>query len=237
VKRVLLAGLLILVGAIPALAQMPMMRMPQMPTEFKLPPVGSWCEYTIIDREDNDTIVFKYLLPGKEKCGDKECHWFEFQIEENEELNVVKMLVSGDPQKKGNLKRLIIKSGDEPAIEIPIAMMQQAEDESQEAEAEDRKEEKAEETEEEGTGKVKLGEEKVKTKAGEFECTHLRVKDEEEQLDLWMNESVPFFNLVKMNSTTSSMEITGLGDSGAKTAITEEPQPMPMPGIPGKGEE
>jgi hypothetical protein len=229
VKRVSLLLLLILVGALPVLAQMPMMRMPHVPNEFKIPPVGSWCEYTILDEEGSDTIIFKYSLPGKEKYGDDECHWFEFQVKENDELNVIKMLISGDPQEQGNLKRLIIKSGDEPAIEIPVGMMQASAEESAE-------EEEKEESEEPETGRVEVGKETIETQAGRIECTHFRVGPESEHTDLWITDTVPFFSLARLTSKDMTMELRAYGDSGAKSAITEEPQQMPMPGMPGEDE-
>lgn len=229
-RRILLLALLFSLAALAAWPQMPMMRMPQMPTEFTIPPVGSWCEYSILDKENGDTITFKYSLPSEEKCGDKDCHWFEFQVKENDELNIVKMLISGDPQKEGNLRRLIIKSGDDPAIEIPVGMMHSAAEES--AEESEAEESKARESEEPETDRVEVGEEKIETRAGELKCTHVKVGAGEEQIDLWMNDTVPFFNLARLTSEGSTMELTGYGDSGAKSAITEEPQQMPMPGMP-----
>jgi hypothetical protein len=233
VKRILAAFLLILVGALSASAQMPMMRMPQVPTEFKIPPVGSWCEYGILDKEDSDTVIFRYSLPGKEACGDEECHWLEFQVKENDELNVVKMLISGDPQKHGNLKRLIIKSGDDPAIEIPMGMMQvPAEESGREPDPQDSDE--AEEPDETEVDRVEVGKETIKTQSGDIDCMHFRVGSEAEQVDLWMNDAIPFFNLARLTSETTTMELRAYGESGAVSAITEEPQQMPMPGMPGE---
>lgn len=232
-RKAVLLAVFVLAVALPLWAQMPMMRMPEMPVEFKIPPVGSWCEYKIVDKADNDTVIFKYSLPSKEKFDNEDCHWFEFQVSEDEELSIVKMLISGDPNEPKNLKRLIIKSGDEPAIEVPVGMMQAHAEESEGEEAEPEKEIESEE--EEKAAELKVGEETIETKAGKLECTHLRIKDEEEVIDMWVNDALPFFSLAKMTSNESTMEIMGFGDSGAKSAITEEPQKMPMPGIPGAG--
>jgi hypothetical protein len=198
------------------------LRMPQIPSEFKMPSVGAWSEYRVVG-EDKDTVLFKYALTGKEKCDEVDCYWYEFQVTEKDEKNIVKMLVSGDPSLTGNLKRLIVKNGDDPAVEIPVATMEAHDDEGEpESEEASAKPEKP----------AEVGVETIETPAGKLKCKHLRVKTEEDQVDLWVSEKIPFFNLAKMNQKDSSMEVIGYGDSGAKTGITEEPQKLPIPGLP-----
>ncbi|TET83031.1 hypothetical protein E3J38_01175 [candidate division TA06 bacterium] len=224
-KHALLAFIPFLI-VLSASAQIPTTRMPYMPTEFKMPSVGSWSQYWSINTEEGDTVVFKYSLTGKEKCGKTGCYWYEFQTTEGKQTNMVKMLVSGDPDEPGHLKRLIIKSGDEPAVELPVGTTHGAGTppsrvrESNEAEVV---------SEEENLFTV--GKETITTPAGKIKCTHLRIKKQEGQTDLWTNEAIPFFGIAKLVQAGMTMEITGYGESGAKTAISEEPEKMPKPGI------
>jgi len=199
--------------------------MPDMPTEFKIPPVGSWSQYRSINSEEGDTTILKYSLTGKEKFGKIDCYWYEFQTAEGEKISVVKMLISGDPDEPGNLKRLVLKSGDEPAVEIPIGMTHgigvaasgTGEPEETEAISEE--------------DVVTVGRETLTTDAGKINCTHFRMKKQEKQIDFWTSESIPFFGIARLVHSGLTMEITGYGESGAKTAIAEKPKEMPKPGI------
>ncbi len=208
--------------ALSAFGQMPGMRMPHIPSEFTMPSVGAWSEYRVVG-EEKDTVLFKYALTGKEKYEEVDCYWYEFQMTEEDEKNVVKMLVSGDPSLQGNLKRLIVKNGDDPAVEIPVAVMEAQDDEA---------EPEGEEVKSEPEKPKEMGVETIETPAGKLKCSHLRIKSKEDQVDLWVHEKIPFFNLARMTQKGSSMEVIGYGDSGAKTAITEEPQKIPIPGLP-----
>jgi hypothetical protein len=139
---------------------------------------------------------------------------------------MVKMLVSGDPDEPGNLRRLIIKSGDEPAVEIPVGATHGAGMAAA----------RARESEDVGAAAkeenlVTLADERITTPAGKIKCTHLRIKKQKRQTDLWINEAIPFFGIAKLIQGGLTMEVTGYGESGVKTAITEEPERMPKPGI------
>ena len=224
-KRYVMLTSVPLLIALSVSAQIPMTRMPDMPTEFKIPRVGSWSRYRSINSEEGDTTIFKYSLTGKEKFGKIDCYWYEFQTTEGEKISIVKMLISGDPDEPGNLKRLILKNGDEPAVEIPVGMTHSAgiaasrTGESEDIEAVS------------GRDLVTVGRETLTTDAGKINCTHLRIKNQEKQIDFWASESIPFFSIARSVHSGLTMEITGYGESGAKTAITEKPKKMPKPGI------
>lgn len=194
-KRYVVLTSLLLLSALSVLAQGPTARMPDMPTEFKIPPGGSWSEYRSINTKEGDTTILKYSLTGKEKFGKIDCYWYEFQTTVGGNINIVKMLILGDPDEPGNLKRLILKSGDEPAVEIPIGITHSA------GIAASRTRE-PEETE-------AISEEDLITAGRETLIT----------------------DIARSVYSGLAMEITGYGDFGAKTAITENPKEMPKPGI------
>jgi hypothetical protein len=65
----------------------------------------------------------KVAVVGKE--GDS--YWYETVMEGGRQGRVItKMLVSGDPGDTKSVKRMIFKQGNEPAMEMPVGMMQQS---------------------------------------------------------------------------------------------------------------
>ncbi|MFQ5906998.1 MAG: hypothetical protein ACE5JA_10575, partial [bacterium] len=191
---------------------------PDLPTEFKMPPVGAWSEYRIINIEGPDTVLIKYSLTGREKYDKADCYWFEYHIARDEEVDIIKMLISGDPKDPDNLKRLIVKRGDDRPIELPVPKRHSAVPESAKT-----------------PEPVTLGSETIITPAGKLKCTHLTVKNMKNKIDFWTNEKIPFFGLARSVDGNSVIEIMRYGKTGAKTGITEKPQKMPTPGMPRKG--
>lgn len=77
-----------------------------------------------------------------------------------------------------------------------------------------------------------LGPEKVTTPAGTFSCDHYRMIEGGETTDLWVAPTVSPYGLVKMTSADMTMTLQKL-ITGAKTRITEKPQKLEIPQIPG----
>ena len=85
--------------------------------EFR-PVLGSWAEYVITPAGEAPATL-KIAVVGQ----DGERYWYEMVITAPEGDRVVtKMLVSGNPSEPENLERLIVKPGDQPAIEMPIEL-------------------------------------------------------------------------------------------------------------------
>lgn len=225
----LVAGLLLI--ALPALGQMPFMRMPKMAGEFKMPAVGAWSEYRIIMADARDTVNLKLSITGKEKCDTLDCFWFEFQSGEFGGASVVKMLVSGDPNNQDNIKRIIIKRTEGSAIELPADLLHRPAPPRPEAEEPVKEGEKAEPASKEPE-MTNIGTETITLPAGKLKCIHMQAKEGEQTTDVWTNETVPFFGLAKSTDSKTTLELTGFGATGAKTAITEEPEKMPAPPPP-----
>jgi hypothetical protein len=196
--------------------------MPKMFGEFKMPEVGSYAEYKMTYPSEKVETIARMAIVGKEKTPDgKDLYWYEYQTTDPRTGNVdiVKMLISGDPQKEGTINRMIFKHNKDKAMELPEEMMQMIN-------APVKKEEKVKKE-----GEVRdLGKEKLQTPAGIFECAHKQyVSEKKEVSDVWQAKEVPLFGLVKSVTPGMSMEIQKFGKD-AKSAITEEPEKLTIPG-------
>jgi hypothetical protein len=219
----------VLVQALPSSAQMP--GIPKSYGEFKMTEVGSYATYKVIYKNTDAEQIVKHAIVGKEASmavpvGEegkteepKELYWYERQ-----EINpktgkvvIAKMLISGNPQEIGTVHRMIFKEGKEPASELPqafVQLMNQASADSSEAEEPEIQ---------------KLGKEKVKIGDKTLECTHLRYGPKNQPTaELWTNDQVPLFGLVKSDVRELSMELIEYGND-AVSGITEEPEQLEMP--------
>jgi hypothetical protein len=89
--------------------------------EFK-PVVGGWSEYQVTAKGEQPSKM-KMAIVGKE--GD--AYWYETVMEGGRQgRTIMKMLVSGNPEDQKNIKRMIVKQGNEPAMEMPVQMMGQS---------------------------------------------------------------------------------------------------------------
>jgi hypothetical protein len=181
---------------------------PKFYSDFK-PVVGGWSEYQMTSKSEGSTKM-KIAIVGKE--GD--AYWYETVMEGGRQgKNIVKMLVSGDPADTNNVKRMIVKTGNEPAMEMPVEMMQQS------SKGQEQK------------GKIiDKGTETIKVPAGSFKTQHMQYQDVE-TVDTWIYKDVSPYGLIKSQSRDMEMVLVGYG-TGAKTLITETPQKFEMPQMP-----
>ena len=177
--------------------------------EFK-PVIGGWSEYQITSKREGTTKM-KIAVVGKE--GD--AYWYETVMEGGKHgRTIMKMLVSGNPEDQKNIKRMIVKQGNEPAMEMPVQMMQQ----SPKGQGQ--------------SGKViDKGTETIKVPAGTFKTQHSQYQDAEGVVDTWMYKDVSPYGMIKSQSKDMEMVLTAYG-TGAKTQITETPQKFEMPQMP-----
>jgi len=176
--------------------------------EFK-PVIGGWSEYQMTTK-GNPPTKMKVAVVGKE--GD--AYWYETVMEGGREgRTITKMLVSGDPGDTKNVKRMIFKQGNDPAMEMPVQMMQQTSKGQGQ------------------TGKVvDKGTETIKVPAGTFKTQHMQYQDVE-TVDTWVYKDVSPYGMIKSQSKDMEMVLVGYG-TGAKTLITETPQKFEMPQMP-----
>ncbi len=209
IALVVFMGLILTIGSI-GYAQFGKSAGPRFYSEFK-PVVGGWSEYQITAKGEPPSKM-KIAIVGKE--GD--AYWYETVMETKQEGKVItKMLVSGNPEDQKNVKRMIVKMGDEPAMDMPVQMMQPSKEERPEK-----------------AGKIiDKGIETIKVPAGTFKTQHLQYQDPEGIVDAWVYKEVSPYGLIKSKSKDLEMILIGYG-SGAKTQITETPQKLEIPQIP-----
>jgi len=176
--------------------------------EFK-PVVGGWSEYQVTTKGSSPSKM-KVAVVGKE--GD--AYWYETVMEGGrEKRTIMKMLVSGNPEDQKNIKRMIVKQGNDPAMEMPVQMMQQSS---------------------KGQGQkgkiIDKGAETIKVPAGTFKTQHMQYQDVE-TMDTWVYKDVSPYGMIKSQSKDMEMVLLGYG-TGAKTQITETPQKFEMPQVP-----
>jgi hypothetical protein len=108
---------------------------------------------------------------------------------------------------------MIFKQGNDPAMEMPVEMMQQS------AKGQEQK------------GKiVDKGAETIKVPAGTFKTQHMQYQDVE-TVDTWIYKDISPYGMIKSVSKDTEMVLIGYG-TGAKTQITETPQKFEMPQMP-----
>jgi hypothetical protein len=218
----LAAFLLALAQAEPLRAQVPgILGMPKLYAEFKTPEVGTWVKYQLLDGKNQTESILRLSIVGEEKIkGEGDFLWYEIEQStlKTGDVYVIKMLISGNPQEPGVVKRMIYKSGKDPANELPqafVSLMNQ------------RPEEKAKAAEHKPK---ELGTEKIKTKMKTFSCVHTQDSPEGKSVtDTWTSDEVPLFGIVRSTSGTKTLELLEHG-KGAVTAIKETPKLLEMPG-------
>ncbi|HSB03924.1 MAG TPA: hypothetical protein VLK23_01935 [Thermodesulfobacteriota bacterium] len=180
-------------------------------SDFK-PVVGGWSEYQITPKGEAPSKM-KIAIVGKE--GDD--YWYETVMEGKQEGRIIsKMLVSGNPGDNKNVKRVIFKTGNEPAMEMPVQMMHMQQGSQPQ----------------EPKGKmIDKGEETIKVPAGTIKTQHYQYQDGGTAVDAWVKKDISPYGTVKSQSKDLEMVLTGYG-SGAKTLITETPKKFEMPKMP-----
>jgi hypothetical protein len=182
---------------------------PRLHGEFK-PVVGSWAEYQVKAEQSQAPTKMKIAIVGKEGTS----YWYETMMQGQEKV-VTKFLVSGDPEDQKNVKRMIMKPGNEPAMEMPVMGMGRQPSKPQQPK-----------------GKLTdKGMENITVPAGTFKARHFQYQDGKDVVDTWVTEKVPPYGIVKSQSKEFEMVLSSFG-TGAKSLITETPRKMQMPKMP-----
>ncbi len=189
-------------------AQLGRGRSPRFYSEFK-PVVGGWSEYEMKVKGQPPSKM-KIAVVGKE--GD--AYWLETVMDGGREGKMIsKVLVSGNPDDSKNIKRMIVKTGNRPAMEMPVQMMSRGKPQ-------------------EPAGKfIDKGMESIKVPAGTFTAQHVQYQTPEGLVDGWVYKDASPYGLVKSQTKDSEMVLTAYG-TGATTLITEQPKKFEMPKMP-----
>jgi len=177
-------------------------------TDFK-PVVSGWSEYEVKQKGESP-VKMKVAVVGKE--GD--AYWYETVMDRKGEGKMItKMLVSGNPDDRKNVKRIIVKMGNEPAMEMPV--MTQASAAHKEPE-----------------GKIiDKGSETIEVPAGSFKTQHTQYQGKDFVVDSWVYKDVSPYGMIKSQSKDFEMVLISYG-TGAKSLITETPKKFEMPAMP-----
>ena len=183
--------------------------------DFK-PVVGAWAEY-LMTAKGEDPVTMRLAIVGKEG----ESYWYEMVMAMGEEGNMVtKMLVSGNPQDPQNVTRMIIKAGDEPAMEMPVTGMAPPPTTGEK------------DVPKQPEGKlIDKGVEIIVVPAGTFKASHIQYTQEDTVVDSWVTADIGPYGMVKTTSKDVEMVLTAHG-TDAKTLITETPTKFEMPKMP-----
>ncbi len=199
---------------------------PQLFGNFQ-PVPGAWSEYTVVDKHTGAKTHMRMAIVGQEGDG----HWYEVLNDDGQSKNVVKMLVVGDPEDPNNIRRMILKSGDNPATEMPrdfVAMGRRMAAHMFErrsgvpAEAPP------------GLKAEEAGRRSVTVPAGTFSVQVHRIVDAQGKVYATydFDPAVLPFGVVTSATEKNTMELLGHG-SGATSRITETPVPLAgPPGMP-----
>ena len=192
------------------------------------PEPGVWSEYQVNDKKTGQATKMRMAIVGQEQGA----HWYEVTHDEGDNRNIIKMLVRGNPNEPDNIQRLIIKSGDGPAQEMPrdfvamgrkmaVHMFEQRSGVPAGA-----------------TDSVQVkdaGPRKVSVPAGTFDTTWHKILDADGEplAEYDSNSAVLPFGVVRSETDSNRMELLAHGRD-AVSAITEDPRTMMTPpGMPG----
>jgi hypothetical protein len=170
-------------------------------SEFK-PVLGAWSEYRVRASGDPDFRV-RIAVVGKEGPD----YWYETVIWSGGPM-ISKILASGDPNNEKNVKRMIVKYGNEPATEVPLVVKEMSPQKGK------------------TVRNIKdKGSEDIKVLAGTFTTKHFQYRENGKTTDTWENSCVTPYGLIRMVSSDMEMVLLGYG-TGARSMITEKPEVM-----------
>ncbi len=184
--------------------------------------VGTWAGYNWTGGKSSGSTM-KMAVVGKEPHEGTTYFWYEVTIADPgrpRDKMILQMLVPG--LGTGNVRSVVMKSGDQPAMKMPAQMIQMinstpgmnmAADLARQCQQMD-----------------VVGWERVTVPGGEFRALHLKNPQTGMVSEVWVQPDLQFSMVRAMLKDGGVMELSGQG-TGAKSSITETPQEMP--GLPG----
>lgn len=183
--------------------------------QIEFPEVGRWAEYKAVFK--NDPYTMRYAVIGSETREGKSLKWLELRMvgSKKDRSMVYQMLVPGSAAQLGDVREIVMKAGDNPAMKMDGKMLgmirSQMQNQSFLSDA---------------CKEVTLvGSEHVTVPAGKFNSRHFH--SAKYSSDSWLAKGIPF-SMVKSTGKDFQMELAAHG-GGAKSSITEEPQTMGGP--------
>ncbi len=190
--------------------------------------VGTWAK--IKETTNGREMVMWFGVVGEKKIGGKRYVWIEIRTTQGGQKIILKALMRMSTKNiESDIKKIIVKAGNQPAMEISSDMMQMMgqgmnvfgssmpSGDTNKANAE-----------------IKVvGTERVTVPAGTFAAKHIKIIDKSTSspiVDIWQTNKVPI-SIVKVKSSEGSEMVLLAYGKGAKTEITEKPIPLNMQNI------
>ena len=181
--------------------------------------VGQWAEYKLTSPEiPGGSATMRLAIIGTEQAKGKDHYWYETSMAGPMGAMVMQMLIPGYPYDDQDIARIVVKPGNQPAMELPasmLAMMPQGGGGESPARGAAENCDRA----------TLAGTESVAVPAGTFSTMKI-VPTDAEAGDLWISAAVPFGIVRFSDRRGSAMELTAHGKD-AKSSITETPRKMP----------
>ncbi|MBZ5538392.1 MAG: hypothetical protein LAO31_20795 [Acidobacteriia bacterium] len=212
----------LLVYSAVSFAQMGAMRGPSIAGLFH-PKVGAGAAYEVTDPKGQKSEM-EISVVGQENVGGTPAYWLEMSFTGGPSTGSVMKYLMATQGEEVHVYRMIMKSPQMRAMEMPEAMMSRINEGVT----------KGLSTSERSMGK-NLGTEVVMTKVGPKRCTHWQSVSESGTSDSWVNMDVYPNAMVKsISKTADGTHTTELirTITDARTKITEEPQKMNLPKMP-----
>ncbi len=178
------------------------------------PMVGQWSKYEMKDSEGNKGILTISVV-SKEGSN----YWIEVESSLTSDVGIAGYLVSGDPTEDSNVLKVRLKNGDGPIIEITKETLEKM-----------KKSQKSVPTSAgigPNIGKIKsLPNETVKIGKKTYDCQRIiLISPDGKTADIWINEKVSPFGIVKLISGNESLILIEAGKN-AKPRLLLEATPL-----------
>jgi len=185
---------------------------------FYNPSLGEWSKYEITDNFGN-----KGFLTVSVVAKENDDYWIEVESSSNGENGIVAYLVKGDPTDDENVLKIRLKSEDGPIIEIDKATLDKM-----------RKMQKINQSFQSvgpPRGKIQtLPNEKIKVGKKSYNCSRIKLVGEEgRSADIWTNDEVVPFGIVKLISGNESLVLLDSGKD-AKMKLSGDVKPLVIEG-------
>lgn len=182
------------------------------------PEVGQWSKYEMVDSSGQKALITVSVV-GK----DKDSFWIEIESTIQGETGLAAFLVSGDPTDDSNVLKVRLRSGDGPIIEIDKQTLGKLKASQQSVSTAF------------GigptTGKLQgMPDEKVQVGAKTLACSRVKlVSQDGRSADVWLNEDVSPFGVVKLLSGEESLTLLDSGKD-AKPRLLGPATPLVLEG-------
>ncbi|MFB3850518.1 MAG: hypothetical protein ACE14Q_01185 [Acidobacteriota bacterium] len=178
------------------------------------PVVGEWSKYEMKDNQGNKAILTISVV-SKEGSN----YWIEVESSQMTDVGIAGYLVSGDPTEDSNVLKVRLKSGDGPIIEITKETLEKMKNAQKSASVST------------GIGPTigkiqSLPNETLKVGSETYDCQRIKLISSDDRFaDIWINEKVSPFGIVKLISGDESLILIDAG-KGAKPRLLGNATPL-----------